>query len=115
MTSPSSSALMRMMPCIAGCCGPSPSCIRSAPAPVPVPSPSMNSRVVVGRDCVVAMLVGGTDERLAPIDRVILPQRMAHELLVHEEPPQVRMAVEADAEHRSEEHTSELQSHSFIS
>src|SRR3989442_1773567 len=48
MTSPSSSAWMRMIPCMAGWAGPTPTWMFWLPAPVPAPSPSMNSRVVVG-------------------------------------------------------------------
>ena len=39
------------------------------------------------------------DERLALIVRVVLAQRMALELRVHEDAAQIRMPVEADAEH----------------
>src|SRR5262245_41124981 len=41
----------------------------------------------------------GPDERLASVDRVVLAQRMPDELLVEQEPPQVGMAGEPDAEH----------------
>src|SRR6058998_1921817 len=86
---------MRMIPCIAGCAGPTPTCRFWGPPPVPLPSPSMNSRRVV---CAIA-LGRWSDERLTPVDRIVLPQGMAHELLVHEQPSQVRMRLEADAEH----------------
>src|SRR6266571_6778377 len=91
MVSPSSSVRMRMMPCIAGCAGPMPTWMFWLPAPVPAPSPSMNSRRAVSGM--------RTDERLAAVDRIVLAQRVADELLVHQEAPGVGMAVEAHAEH----------------
>src|SRR5687768_17198021 len=98
MTSPSSSVSMRMMPCMAGCCGPTPSCMVWLPPPAPAlaPSPSMNSRRVT-----LSAIASGlrSDERLPSVDRVVLAQRMAHELLVQEQPTQVGMVLESDAEH----------------
>src|SRR5216117_3407277 len=96
MTSPSSSAVIRMIPCMAGCAGPTPTCRFWLPLPVPLPSPSMNSRRVVSA---IAPLGRRTDQRLAPVDRVVLPERMTDELLVHQQAPQVGMAREAHAEH----------------
>src|SRR6266704_6794327 len=96
MTSPSSSVVIRMIPCMAGCAGPTPTRRFWLPLPVPLPSPSMNSRCVV---CAITVLARRTDQRLAPVDRVVLPQRVTDELLVHEQTPQVGMAREAHAEH----------------
>src|SRR5262249_56347026 len=57
----------------------------------------MNSRrVVVGP---TSISDPRPDQRLTPIDRVVLAQRMTDELLVHEQPTQVRVALEADTEH----------------
>src|SRR5690349_24459529 len=93
MISPSSSVTMRMIPCIAGCAGPMPT-VRFWPVPVPLPSPSMNSRRVV----VVAVLLGATsisdprsDQRLTTVDRVVLAERVADELLVHEQPAKIQI------------------------
>src|SRR5712692_4497136 len=96
MVSPSSSVVIRMMPCIAGCAGPMPTCRFWLPPPVPLPSPSMNSRRAVSA---MALLVRGTDQGLPPLDRVVLAQRVTDELLVHEEAPRVRVAGEAHPEH----------------
>src|SRR5262249_23687854 len=96
MISPSSSARMRMIPCMAGCAGPMPT-VRFCPVPVPLPSPSMISRRVVAGATSISN--PRADQRLTPSDRVVLAQRMADELFVHQKPAQVRVAVEADAEH----------------
>src|SRR6267143_3073578 len=96
MVSPSSSVVIRMIPCIAGWAGPTPTCRFWLPLPVPLPSPSMNSRRVVPA---MAVLVRGTDQRLPPVDRLVLAQWVADELLVHEEPHQIRVAAEPQAEH----------------
>src|SRR5262245_40498990 len=90
---------MRMIPCMAGCAGPIPMCIFWEPPPVPPPSPSMNSRVVVPRAPSATALRLRPDQGLTSVDRIVLPQRMARELLVHEEAAQVGMAGEADPEH----------------
>src|SRR5206468_10571701 len=84
-----------MIPCIAGWAGPTPRCRFCGPPPVPLPSPSMNSWRVVS----AIVLARRADQRLAPGDRVVLPERVAHELLVHEEPPGIGMPLEAHAEH----------------
>src|SRR6266446_3072412 len=94
--SPSSSAKMRMMPCMAGCAGPMFTCRCSLPPPVAASSPRNSSRVVRSG---MSSLDLGPDQRLAPVHGVVLAQRVADELLVEEEAPQVRMALEADAEH----------------
>src|SRR5262245_35124186 len=94
MISPSSWHTMRMMPCIAGWAGPTPTVRFWLPPPVPLPSPSMNSRTVGS-----AMSDPRADEGLATLDRVVLAQGMPDELLVHEEAPRIRMAGEAHAEH----------------
>src|SRR5262245_54562062 len=88
---------MRMMPCMAGWAGPTPTC-RFWPLPVPLPSPSMNARVVVSamRDL---RLLPGADQRLAAVDGVVLAQRVAGELLVHQQPAQIGVAGKADPEH----------------
>src|SRR2546426_4732896 len=114
ITSPSSSVTMRMIPCMAGCCGPTPSCMGWVPLPVPAPSPSMNSRVVVGPDGATSITGSprtarcgfalprsdlGADQGLTAVDRIVLPKRMADELLVEEQALEVRMAGEAHAEH----------------
>src|SRR6266542_6640039 len=39
------------------------------------------------------------DERLPPVDGIVLAQRVPDELLVEEQAPQIRMALEADTEH----------------
>src|SRR3990172_4856426 len=44
-------------------------------------------------------LVDRPDERLSLVDRVVLSERMADELVVHQDALQIRMSVEADAEH----------------
>src|SRR5438093_900252 len=82
ITSPSSSATIRMIPCIAGWAGPTPRCRFCGPPPVPLPSPSMNSWRVVS----AIVLARRADHRLAPGDRVVLPDRGAHQLLVHAVP-----------------------------
>src|SRR5262245_59813458 len=97
MISPSSSVLIRMMPCMAGCAGPIPTCRFSVRLPVPLPSPSMNARVVVS--AMGLSLLPGADQRLAAVDGIVLAQRVADELLVHQQAPQIGMAVEADPEH----------------
>src|SRR5881628_3347887 len=114
ITSPSSSVTIRMIPCMAGCCGPTPSCMGWVPPPVPAPSPSMNSRVVVGpegatsitrlprasrRGFALPSSDLGADQRLTAIDRIVLPERVADELLVEQQALQVRMAGEAHPEH----------------
>src|SRR5947207_7484784 len=96
MVSPSSSVVIRMIPCIAGWAGPMPTWRFWLPLPVPLPSPSMNSRRVVSA---IVVLLRGADQGLPPVDRVVLAQRVADELLVEEQPRQVRVAAEADAEH----------------
>src|SRR6266446_3885519 len=94
--SPSSSAKMRMMPCMAGCAGPMLTCRCSLPPPTAVPSPKNSSRVARSA---ISGLDRRPDERLSPSDGVVLAQRVADELLIEEEAPQVRMTLEADAEH----------------
>src|SRR6266540_6015619 len=68
---------------------------RSQPSTA-APSPRNSSRVV--RSAILRLDLRA-DERLAPIDGVVLSQRVADELLVEEEAPQIRMTLEADAEH----------------
>src|SRR6266508_7042907 len=142
MVSPSSSAKMRMMPCMAGCAGPMLTCRCSDPPPIAAPSPRNSSRVV--GSAMVSELEGGLrppfehpprsrgagearalsgtpsrgwfghvsrtphpdawsdlrpDERLPPVDGIVLAQRVPDELLVEEQAPQIRMALEADTEH----------------
>src|SRR5512145_584372 len=104
MNSPSSSVTMRMIPCIAGWAGPTPTC-SVWPLPVPLPSPSMNSRVVTPAPVGSAITRHlrpsrlGPDQGLAPVDGVVLAQRVPDELLVHQQAAQVRMTGEAHAEH----------------
>src|SRR5919201_3668700 len=88
-----------MMPCMAGCAGPIPMCMFWGPPPVPAPSPSMNSRVVVLPTSGMAPSGLRSDQRLAPVDRVILAKGVTHELLVHEQPAQIGMVLEAHPEH----------------
>src|SRR5262245_66691370 len=90
---------MRMMPCMAGCWGPIPRCMFWEPPPVPPPSTSMNSRVVVPRTLSATALRLRPDQGLTSVDRIVLAQRMADELLVQEQAAQVGMAGEAHAEH----------------
>src|SRR3990172_8712526 len=73
--------MMRMMPCIAGCAGPT---LRSI------------SRVS-SFGC--SILVVRSYQWLALLDRVVFPQRMPFESVVHQDPLQVRMSAEADPEH----------------
>src|SRR5688572_18804626 len=100
---------MRMMPCMAGWAGPTPTWMFWLPAPVPAPSPRMNSRAVgvvpkaitgspralgpsaAGEGCRVGLpLDGGPDEGLGPVDGIGLAEGVAHELLVEQEPAEVR-------------------------
>src|SRR5213593_236003 len=87
---------MRMMPCMAGWAGPMFTCRCSLPPSTAAPSPRNSSRVV--RSAILRLDLRA-DERLAPIDGVVLAQRVADKLLVEEEAPQIRMTLEADAEH----------------
>src|SRR5262245_58087795 len=106
MLSPSSRRLNLMVPCDAGCDGPiwisissvagSDSRKRdgvSAPGAFAMRSdsaprgPGVHDRVALGH------------ERLALRDGVVPAQRVADELRVHEDASQIRVAVEADAEH----------------
>src|SRR5262249_34245108 len=97
MTSPSSSVAIRMIPCMAGWAGPMPTWTFWGPLPVPLPSPSMNSRRVVS--AIAPSLARRADQRLAAVDRIVLPQRMAHELFVHEKPARIRVILELHPEH----------------
>src|SRR2546427_203883 len=73
MTSPSSSVVIRMIPCMAGCAGPTPMRRFWLPLPVPLPSPSMNSRCVV---CAITVLAPGI---LHVIDRGQVRQHLERE------------------------------------
>src|SRR5262249_11629524 len=88
-----------MMPCMAGCAGPRLTCRCSLP-PLVAPSPRNSSRVV--RMFILEVDACShlrADERLAPVHRVVLAQRMAHELLVEEQTPEIGMPFETHAEH----------------
>src|SRR5215469_183677 len=120
MISPSSSAKMRMMPCIAGCAGPMLMCRCSVPSPLPAPSPRNSSRVV--RSAMLRVPLASSlldravspvrsrqarphasdprpDQRLPAVDGIVLAERMALELLVEQEAARIGMPLEADAEH----------------
>src|SRR6266536_3613647 len=98
---------MRTMPCMAGCAGPMFTCRCSLPPPPATPSPRNSSRVV--RSLTVRLRSPRlrprlpsylrSDQRLAPVDRVVLAERVTDELLVEEQPPKIRMTLEADPEH----------------
>src|SRR5262245_241000 len=85
---------MRMIPCMAGWAGPTPTVTFWFPPPVPLPSPSMNSRTVGD-----ATSDPGPDEGLAAVDGIVLAQGVAHELLVHEQAAGIGMSGEAHPEH----------------
>src|SRR5216684_4814325 len=87
---------MRMIPCIAGCWGPTLTCRFCPPLPVPLPSPRKISRVVVSA---MPPSVPRTDQRLPPLDGVVLAQGVPLELLVHQQASEVGVPLEADAEH----------------
>src|SRR5436190_24358938 len=96
--SPSSLVMMRMIPCMAGCAGPTlrsisrVSSCSEQPREVWFGSGGGMARGMAVRRC-------RCYQGLAPVDRVVFSERMANELLVHENPLQVRMSSEADAEH----------------
>ncbi len=89
MRSPSSVATTRKVPCIAGCDGPMLIVMRSNM------SSGSSARRRLGLRPVDLVL--GQDP--APRRVVVLAQRVAAERLVGEDAPQVRMALEGEAEH----------------
>src|SRR2546423_3728422 len=115
--SPSSFSRTRRTPCVVGCWGPMLSSTQSAGGSCSGPNGSCagpgpnGSGVGPGPNGSCAMRVSATDgvglqpfellvtedHRLAEGD-VVLAQRMAFPTLRHQQPPQVRMAVELDAE-----------------
>ena len=129
MVSPESSSTMRTVPCIAGCDGPMLRSIGSLgqlelafvelvidAVPSQLVSASSRDRrdayvwrpkrhaLVVRRTAGASRAVAASasavrDERLRLVGRVVLAQRMPHELRVHQDAAQIGVAVEDDAEH----------------
>src|SRR5215813_3701394 len=108
MTSPSRSTIRRSTPWVLGCCGPK-FTVRMSP-------PTSRSRVIVTpgarvcSDLLSAMYSGLRRCRLPDLvvfgevdgfaaDRKVAAQWVAHPVVRHQDPGQVRMALEANAEH----------------
>src|SRR6185503_21353102 len=94
MFSPSSSTRNFTVPCVAGCDGPMLSSWCSVWR-----SRSKSSSLLsggVGKCGCATLLVPRTHERLAPLLRIVLAQRVPFEFVVEQDPPQIRMSVEAD-------------------
>src|SRR5687767_7519492 len=90
-TSPSRTSSSRKTPCVDGCCGPM---LTVSSSRVSVPSADSSGDVSV--PTIDAPCDGEVDGLCA--ERFGAPQRMPEPVVGHHEPPQVRMAVEADAE-----------------
>src|SRR5690606_17839583 len=122
MFSPDSSITMRTVPCIAGWEGPTLSIIGSLGSssslssssrsrgsitrasvslvlagPVRLPAEAHALVGAEGRDLLEALAI--RNERLRPVGRIVLPQRMPDELRVQEDAPEIGMAAEDDAHH----------------
>src|SRR5262245_19738968 len=97
--------MMRTVPCIAGCDGPMLTVISSWGSSVSTSrsAESLRPRTRVLRSAMTSSRsleqVRAADQRLPLFLRVVLAQRVADELLVHVDPPQIGVALEADAVH----------------
>src|SRR5262245_16374118 len=94
MFSPSSSTRNFTVPCVAGCDGPMLSTWCSV---CRSRSKSSSERSGASGKYGSDMLVPRADQRLAPLLRVVLAQRMPFELPVEQDAAQIGMTVEADA------------------
>ena len=103
--SPSSSSTSRSTPCVLGCCGPMLTVIvsvrmfRHRVRSSLVPGATAD-RVRCWRGTLLRVTCSGSDasRRLADLHRIVLAQRIAFPVLRHQQPPQIGMAVEHDAE-----------------
>src|SRR5207253_1034013 len=92
--SPSSRATMRMIPCIAGCAGPTLSSMSRV-------SSASEAAAAAGTELsgMVRGMAVWPDQWLPFVDRIVFSQRMTDELLVSQNALQVRVSSESDAEH----------------
>src|SRR5258706_4626584 len=110
--SPSTVSTMRTVPCIAGCDGPMLTVMRSGDSSGSTSEKSCTSlrpSTSCFNDCASAMFdflldridrqVVAPHERLSLLLPAILAQRIADELFVEIDPPQIRVALEAHAVH----------------
>src|SRR5215471_4729793 len=95
MRSPSSRAKIRMIPCIAGCAGPTLRSMSRVSRSAVVSDVSCDSKGIASW----AWLIDRADQRLALPDRIIFAQRMALKALVHEDAFQGGMSAEGDSKH----------------
>src|SRR5215471_10941962 len=108
MTSPSRSTIRRSTPWVLGCCGPKFTVRMSPPTSrsrvIVTPGARVCSDLVSGmrsglRRCRLPdLVVFGEVDRFAA-DRIVAAQWVAHPVVRHQDPGQVRMAREVDAEH----------------
>src|SRR5688572_8584295 len=97
MTSPSSSSTRRSTPCVLGCCGPMFTVIVSVRiSAMPLHAIALD----VGAELGLADLERLVGLRgLANLHRIVLPRRVAFPVLRHQQPAEIAIAVEEDAEH----------------
>src|SRR5579872_1534138 len=96
MVSPSSSSMMRRTPCVEGCCGPMLRVIRRGAAGFSGSTAGACS-VATESSSRGRLLIWVTV--LVAVHRIILAQRVAFPVERHQDPHQIRMIAEADAEH----------------
>src|SRR5262249_5997237 len=89
--SPSSTSSRRSTPCVDGCCGPSETVIS-------VSESGSGFRSIAIEDVSTTISLASIVSSVA-LDREVLAQRMALVIRRHQDPAQVGVAVEGDAEH----------------
>src|SRR5580700_11036918 len=88
--SPFNSRITRNTPCVDGCCGPM---FRTIVCASPV---GVSTVVVIGHAALFAKLLRGTSS--VPLGRIVLAQRVPFPIVRHQDAPQIRMSLKADAE-----------------